>query len=683
MKINTKQEDALIVGAETTQFGLNLKDPSVFVQMLINLYSDSVGSSVREYLSNAWDANKESGTDKPIVIGIEKDKFFIQDYGKGMSPEFMTSSEEGYCTIGYSTKRSDNEQLGFYGFGRLTFLSYTNQYWVHTVYEGIAYQYLIFLDGTTIKQTLLETKETDEPSGTRVVVKIKEGWSERQNWVDAIKQQASYFEGTIISGIWNETTKIEVNKDILWKSSINSDSLHFILGCVYYRIDWNQFKKWNFLATVSGGIHIGLDEGIFPTPNRESLVLDSNSVVKLDGKFQKIAEEIYEECEQIISEISDKDIYKLKFIYEGNVGKYSWNLYRQVCSVLGKSVSEIVIPEYKGNENYIFRQIRDSFLIQGYGNQVYSDKWTPLKKDYARSLGFSAFISYNHNYIKTFTHWVKIDTSDIPDEQKRTYEESEANKIKEKLIKEYREEFLTILDESGYEEWKSGRRKKKEKSEGLTYYREHFNDASLCTEDKGTFDLSKYYCLFKANKDNAQKYWNMLRKVYKQMLITKTEGYDLNKLKPSPFLRRMCSEALKSKVYKILGEFTQSKFVLELIKEINPLVHQYILDVKLNEAVDITSDTIEALTESGELLGCFNKDEVKLKFLEHHLNKMVLIKKLGTTGTTWDGNKYISTKQFNQEEKNLIKRFYLLERLVEKKEVQEEVNDLQLELELN
>lgn len=114
MKIDISQEQALIVGAETTNFGLNLEDPGIFVQMLLNLYSDPIGSSVREYLSNAWDANKESGTDKPIVVGLTKDKFFVQDYGKGMSPDFMNN---GYCTIGHSTKRDSDQMIGAYGFG--------------------------------------------------------------------------------------------------------------------------------------------------------------------------------------------------------------------------------------------------------------------------------------------------------------------------------------------------------------------------------------------------------------------------------------------------------------------------------------------------------------------------------------------------------------------------------------
>lgn len=119
MIIETKQENATIIGADITNFALNLKDPSIFVQMLLNLYSDPIGSSVREYLSNASDANKESKSDKPIIVGIDNNKFFIQDYGLGLSPEFMESNIEGYCTIGYSTKRGDNEMIGAYGFGNI------------------------------------------------------------------------------------------------------------------------------------------------------------------------------------------------------------------------------------------------------------------------------------------------------------------------------------------------------------------------------------------------------------------------------------------------------------------------------------------------------------------------------------------------------------------------------------
>lgn len=51
MIIQTKQEGSTIIGADVTQFGLNIKDPSIFVQMLMNLYSEPISSSVRELVS--------------------------------------------------------------------------------------------------------------------------------------------------------------------------------------------------------------------------------------------------------------------------------------------------------------------------------------------------------------------------------------------------------------------------------------------------------------------------------------------------------------------------------------------------------------------------------------------------------------------------------------------------------
>lgn len=122
MIIKNNNEQALIKGAEIRNFGLNV-DTSVFVQMLTKWYSNPESSVVRELLSNAYDSTIESNTSKPCVVGIEGDKFFVQDFGEGMSPEFMNNEVEidgnkvGYLTIGYSTKKQSSDTLGNYGLG--------------------------------------------------------------------------------------------------------------------------------------------------------------------------------------------------------------------------------------------------------------------------------------------------------------------------------------------------------------------------------------------------------------------------------------------------------------------------------------------------------------------------------------------------------------------------------------
>ena len=56
-----------------------------------NLYQDPIGSIVREYVSNALDAQREAGTDTPIKVQLKKENgnfvFKVIDNGVGLSPE--------------------------------------------------------------------------------------------------------------------------------------------------------------------------------------------------------------------------------------------------------------------------------------------------------------------------------------------------------------------------------------------------------------------------------------------------------------------------------------------------------------------------------------------------------------------------------------------------------------------
>ena len=132
MIIETKQEKATIIGGTVKNFGVNV-DPSVYIQMLTKWYAKPESSIVRELLSNAKDACVEAGSEQQPVIGLMDDKFFVQDFGYGMSPDFMNNNIDqvyvddygneittkvGYLTIGHSTKKESNDMLGYFGVGR-------------------------------------------------------------------------------------------------------------------------------------------------------------------------------------------------------------------------------------------------------------------------------------------------------------------------------------------------------------------------------------------------------------------------------------------------------------------------------------------------------------------------------------------------------------------------------------
>lgn len=662
MILNSTQEQALIIGGESTQFGLNLKDPSVFVNMLLKLYGSPVSAVIKEYLSNSFDSHIESGSDKPIVVGLTKDKFFVRDFGKGMSPEFMQSSTQGYCTIGWSTKGATNTQIGGWGWGRLSALAYTNQYWVKTVWQGFAYEYLIFLDGNTIKQTPLNSVETEEPNGTTVTVQLKKEWREFDKWKEAIYQQCAYFEGTVIDIEGDRHTVVVGKEGFIRKSSLYQHKSHLVLGSVYYEIDWNHFKNWNVINNLNLGIYIGLDEGVIPTPSRESIVIDKHSIEVIESKFKTILEQIWVQCEKELTKVQTKsNIEKLKFIYEGKLSLCNMYQYKNICTALGKNPIEIVVDDrIIGNERSLFNGLRDSFK----GTGVYCQNWTSLKREYVQSLGYSCA---ERTKVKLDLYW----TITAPIDRRAL-----ADQLKEQYLSEWIDFHYTRFDEASFQEWKKNRKSEKKVSKGVVYYRAHVNNPQQCTQDKEDIDLSNYRYVFKAWEATAKKYWTFLNQTFKNFIITKDYGMDLNNLEPSPLLKRMCSEALKVKVYNILGNRTNDKKVGAIIKELNPLLAQYMEEVPLKEG---TYDEGQmALVETGEKFGCFDKDEVKLRYMEHHLKFLEFCKYVGFKEYSW------SDLKLGENETRLIKRHYILERLAEKKWKEEKTIDTnQLEIQFN
>lgn len=676
MKIETRQEEALIIGAETTSFGLNLKDPSVFVQMLLNLYKNPIESVVRECGSNAIDANVESGTDQPVVIGLEEDNFFVRDFGLGLSPEFMSN---GYCTIGYSTKRDSEILIGGYGMGRVSPLAYTNQYWISTVYEGVSYEYLIFLDGNTIKQTPLKQEETDQPSGTTVTVKLKQNYYEKQSWVAAIKQQCAYFDKAIVKIDTPQTVEVTSIGNTR-TSNIYKDQTHIVFGCVYYPIDWNVFKEWDFLEDLKIGIFIGINEGLTPNPGRESYILNDKAKELLVSRFKQLSETIWQECATYLKDLNtQKEIHRLKFISVPNIPvscPINYKTYKEICSLLGKDVVKIeVYPEIDSNYHMVWRTIVNGFdgIYLGNSKPIYKESWTKLNQEYCTKQA-----SRNKNKIDFY--WSIIpDYTGVEESQQTLFRQKRHDEIRNELVKQFLEEFTVPFDQAGFEEWKKNRKKeKRETRQGVSYYRVSLNSLTNCVRDKGDLNLSKYHYIFTVDSDEtAKKFWYSVNRLNKSIILYKDKSgmsTSLDEFKPSPFLKRLCSDSLRAKVWNILGDRTNNKSVLKIIQDLNPLLYQYLVDLDLKEVS--FKDEHQALVEVGELLGCFDKDEMKLKYVKHHLNKLLFIKYLGRQKYTWED------VQFSEEEIQLIKRHYILERLAEKKEPVLEVVTNQLELEL-
>lgn len=144
------------------------------MSVLTDLYSDPEMAIIREYSTNAWDAHVEAGNTAPIEVftPTSLSPFFrVKDYGIGLDLEGI---EKIYSQYGASTKRSTDEQTGMLGLGCKSALTYTNQFTLIAVKDGIKTSVMVSRveDGTGVMEVLFQ-KPTDEPNGVEVVIPVR------------------------------------------------------------------------------------------------------------------------------------------------------------------------------------------------------------------------------------------------------------------------------------------------------------------------------------------------------------------------------------------------------------------------------------------------------------------------------------------------------------------------------
>ncbi len=177
----TEKSDKSIVsfGIQSESF-FNVKQENlahIFGILRNQLYSDKILAVVREYCTNAMDANIDAGVpDCPIQVSIPNafsPVFKVRDFGKGLSEEQVYNIFGSY---GESTKRNTNEQTGCLGLGSKSAFSYVDSFLFTSYNGGVKTVYSAYIDETEIgKITRLTVEPSSEPSGIEITVNVKTG----------------------------------------------------------------------------------------------------------------------------------------------------------------------------------------------------------------------------------------------------------------------------------------------------------------------------------------------------------------------------------------------------------------------------------------------------------------------------------------------------------------------------
>ena len=304
-----KQTEANVLFEGDTQqsigMSLDLDSAHVLMQMLSkNLYSDAIGSSIRETCSNALDSHRRAGVTKPIVVsfGPTKDgsyEFSVEDFGLGLDENDVENIISKY---GKSTKRESNVELGMFGLGFKAPLAYSSSFYFVARKNGVERKYMMYEGEDVNTIDLLYEAQTDEPNGVKVIIPIK--YSDNYSFNNKIKEQLAYFENVYfnVNGIDN-SFKILRTKDYQLSTLAQDPYMHICLDDVYYPLDFEKLGINRIQIPI--GLRFDLSDGLFPTPNREALRYTEEAKKVILDKIKLVADQLMTKFNESIEVNSD------------------------------------------------------------------------------------------------------------------------------------------------------------------------------------------------------------------------------------------------------------------------------------------------------------------------------------------------------------------------------------------
>ncbi len=313
-----KQSNVLSTGPTNKSIGmsLDLDSAQVLMQMLSkNLYSDSIGSTVRECASNALDSHRRARVTKPIIVSLVRNdsnnyEFSVEDFGIGLDANDV---EKIISKYGKSTKRDSDEELGMMGLGFKAPLAYTSSFYFTCRKDGMERKYMMYEGEDTNTIDLLYEKATTEGNGVKVIIPIK--WGDRWDFVNKIKEQLAYFENVYFN-VDDVNNDFLIHRSQLFQfSELSSDNyLHVCLDDVYYPLD---FKKLGIdKIEIPVGLRLKLTDGVFPTPNREALRYTPEAKTAILEKIKAFANVMTQRYNQSVT--VDSDVYAVLKYYTNN-----------------------------------------------------------------------------------------------------------------------------------------------------------------------------------------------------------------------------------------------------------------------------------------------------------------------------------------------------------------------------
>ena len=283
----------------------SVEDQGMIFDILRNkMYSNPILAICREIACNARDAHREVGKpDEPIHIQLPvglQPEYRIKDFGPGISTDRMLNVFIKYTA---STKRQDNMQTGGFGLGAKTPFSYSDQFHITTVVDGIKYSYTCGIDETKVGKLVLLGKEpSEEPNSTEIAVPVKpqDYNSFRQYTEQACRRWTVRPSITGSNIVWSEHKKLLEGANWVMEESdggyYGGQHPKLVIDGIEYPLELEALRKYadaKLIASIKGDLvmYFGVGE-LSLSANREQVYLDKSTQDKIRTRLEEIQKEI-------------------------------------------------------------------------------------------------------------------------------------------------------------------------------------------------------------------------------------------------------------------------------------------------------------------------------------------------------------------------------------------------------
>lgn len=246
MILNSTPENEAILSnvAETGEFRIR-NSAKAFSILSSGLYANKIRAIIRELSCNAYDSHVAAGKpDLPFDVHLPsayEPHFSIRDYGTGLDHDQVTNI---YTTYFESTKTGSNDFVGALGLGSKSPFSYTDNFTVTAIKDGVRRIYSAFINNEGVPSiALMLTEESSDPNGVEVKFAVENRQDNSKFQSEANYVYKFFKVKPVISGATTTITDIEyIERDVIpgihiRKQTYEMSGAYAVMGHIAYPIN--------------------------------------------------------------------------------------------------------------------------------------------------------------------------------------------------------------------------------------------------------------------------------------------------------------------------------------------------------------------------------------------------------------------------------------------------------------